>query len=130
MIIELSSSERNIFIDITRKVKEAVLKSGIQTGHALLFCPHTTAGLTINEAYDPHVLVDICAHLNKLVPPSANVYHAEGNSDAHIKASLMGASCTIPIENGRLILGQWQGIYFCEFDGPRRRQIHLYIRGD
>jgi len=117
---------RSEFIDITSEVQRIVSKSKIKSSLCTVFCPHTTAGLTINENADSDVVADIINHLNKLVPESG-FKHSEGNSDAHIKASLMGSSLNIIIENGKLVLGTWQGIYFCEFDGPRERKVFVNV---
>ena len=115
-------------IDITSHVKAFVLKSGVSTGTVTIFCPHTTAAITINENADPDVTHDILLTLDELLPQLRKGYrHSEGNSDAHVKCSLVGASETVFVENGVLTLGTWQGIYFCEFDGPRSRHIHLHI---
>lgn len=115
------------FIDITDTVRKEAEKSGVSDGIAYVFVPHTTAGVTINENADPDVTADIISGLNKAIPVIGNYRHAEGNSHAHVKASLMGASCSVIIENGMLKLGTWQAIYFCEFDGPRHRKFHVRI---
>jgi len=117
------------FIDITAEVARAAKESGLQAGSVLVFVPHTTAGITINENADPDVVADILAGLEQLVPRHGNYRHSEGNSDAHIKASMMGFSVMVPVEAGRLVLGTWQGIYFCEFDGPRSRKVFVQILG-
>ena len=125
-IVETTKAQQ--FVEITDLVSRAVTESGANNGLAVVFVPHTTAGVTINEDADPDVVKDILMALNKTYPVHDNNYlHAEGNSHAHIKASLMGSSCNIIIENGRLRLGTWQGIYFCEFDGPRKRKIHIKV---
>jgi secondary thiamine-phosphate synthase enzyme len=111
-------------------VEQAVQHSGIREGLCTIYVPHTTAGVTINEQADPDVASDILAHLNRLVPRDPRFLHAEGNSDAHIKALLTGSSVTIPIRAGRLALGTWQGIYFAEFDGPRQRSFSVSCLGD
>ncbi len=117
-------------VDITSEVSVAIAQCGIDTGTVIVFCPHTTAGITINENADPDVTHDILLTLDELLPQLRKGYqHAEGNSDAHVKSSLVGASETIFIRNGRMQLGTWQGVYFCEFDGPRSRQVHLHITG-
>lgn len=118
------------FVDITELVKRVLNKSGTKSGLATVYVPHTTAGVTINENADPDVAKDILAALNKTYPEQNDYLHAEGNSHAHIKASLMGSSCNIIIENGKLVLGTWQGIYFCEFDGPRNRKVYIKILKD
>lgn len=125
MVIELESKKRNEFIDITSKVEEKV--KGVKEGKCIVFCPHTTAALTINEVIDPDVKRDISDFLSKLVPEHGNYKHIEGNSDAHIKSSLIGCSEEILVKNGKLRLGTWQGIMFCEFDGPRRREVWVKV---
>ncbi|HHY60426.1 MAG TPA: YjbQ family protein [Clostridia bacterium] len=115
------------FLDITNMVAEAVRQSGVQEGIAVVYVPHTTAGVTVNENADPDVVRDILAALDRTYPVRGDYLHLEGNSHAHIKASLMGSSCTVIIEGGRLLLGTWQGIYFCEFDGPRNREFYVKI---
>ncbi len=129
--LSLSTTRREEFLDITGEVaallKDLVRESGHGEGAVLVYSPHTTAGITINEGADPDVRRDMLAHLAQLVPMSggdgADFRHAEGNSDAHIKTSLMGSSQLVPVSGGRLSLGTWQKIYFCEFDGPRRRSV-------
>jgi secondary thiamine-phosphate synthase enzyme len=125
--ISISTPDQTIMLDITSKISELVTKNGINNGICHVFVPHTTAGLTINENADPDVRVDIIKELNSIVPFNDNYKHSEGNSAAHIKASLVGSSENIIIENGRLQLGTWQGIFFCEFDGPRRRQVWVKL---
>jgi len=115
------------FINITGIVEEEVRKSGVDSGMAYIFVPHTTAGVTINENADPDVTADIIMALNKAFPEKNGYMHVEGNSHAHIKASLMGSSCCVIIENGRLSMAIWQGLYFCEFDGPRNRKVYIKI---
>ena len=109
-------------IDITARVQTAVSESKVKDGLCLVFVPHTTAAVTINENADPDVKADILKKLAELVPENDNYAHSEGNSDAHVKSSLVGCSETIAIQNGKLVLGTWQGIIFCEFDGPRNRK--------
>jgi secondary thiamine-phosphate synthase enzyme len=121
--------KRSELIDITRMVKDAVKESGAQDGICFVFVPHTTAGITINENADPDVVIDILDTLNRLVPQSSSYRHVEGNADSHVKAGMMGFSVQIPVEEGRLVLGTWQGIYFCEFDGPRNRQFMVKVMG-
>lgn len=123
----LRTTKPQQFIDITSIVQEEVNKSNVKDGIAVVFIPHTTAGVTINENADPDVVHDILAGLNKAFPEENGYLHMEGNSHAHIKASLMGSSCSVIIENGRLKLGTWQGIYFCEFDGPRNRKFYVKV---
>lgn len=115
------------FVDITSQVQKAVSDSKIGDGLAVIYVPHTTAGVTINENADPSVQSDILMHCDDMVPDSARFRHTEGNSPAHIKASLMGSSVTVIVSGGRLNLGTWQGIYFCEFDGPRSRKVWVKI---
>ncbi len=117
--IKISSRSRSELIDITAEVRDAVRKSGVKEGICLIFALHTTAAVTINESADPDVQRDIFGFLNKMVPVSYPFSHSEGNSDAHVKSTLVGASETVIIEEGELLLGTWQAIYFCEFDGPR-----------
>jgi secondary thiamine-phosphate synthase enzyme len=128
--IEIRTAARCEFQDISSSIQELVKGSGIEDGSVLLFVPHTTAAVTINENADPDVASDILAGLSKLVPFEDNYRHREGNSAAHIKSSLVGASETLLIKNGRLQLGTWQGIYFCEFDGPRSRRLLVKITPD
>lgn len=128
--ISVSTSSRSQFLDITGRITEYLSKSGVRNGVCRIYMPHTTAGLTINENADPDVTTDMINGLEKLVPLAGNYLHAEGNSDAHIKASLMGFSLMVPVIEGKLALGTWQGIYFCEFDGPRRRKLLISIEGD
>ncbi|MCU0241889.1 MAG: secondary thiamine-phosphate synthase enzyme YjbQ [Vicinamibacteria bacterium] len=119
---------RSAMLDITHEVEKIVRQSGIQDGQALVFCPHTTAGLTINENADPAVVEDMLAALDRLVPWQAHYKHSEGNSAAHVKASMMGFTLTVLVRQGRMVLGTWQGIYFCEFDGPRNRTVIVSVR--
>ncbi len=124
--LHVETRERETFVDITRKLEEAVARRGWKTGVLHCFVPHTTAGITVNEGDDPAVARDILAVLRRAVPPTDGVYeHAEGNSDAHIKTVLVGSSVALPIEGGALRLGRWQAVFFCEFDGPRRREVRL-----
>ena len=121
------TSERTEFINITSEVAEAVKESGVTDGVVTVFIPHTTAGVQINENADPDVMRDIKVVLDDIVPWSNNYWHAEGNTAAHVKAAMMGTSAQVIVENGRLQLGTWQGIYFCEFDGPRQRTVWVKI---
>lgn len=125
----VSTHKQTEMIDITAKIQQAVEKSGIKSGICTVFVPHTTAAVTINENADPDVVHDILTEINKIVPFNDGYLHMEGNSAAHIKASLFGFSEQIIIEDGKLVLGTWQGIYFCEFDGPRQRQVYVKITG-
>lgn len=117
------TTRREEFVDITALVAQTLREAGLMEGAVLVYSPHTTAGITVNEGADPDVRRDMLAHLSKLVPVDDTFRHAEGNSDAHIKTSLMGPSQLIPVAGGQLCLGTWQKIYFCEFDGPRRRTV-------
>ena len=119
--LEIQTQARTELVDITARVQAAVAELGVKTGAVTVFVPHTTAGVTINENADPDVVTDITAALEKLIPWNGHYRHGEGNSAAHIKAGLMGSSVRVLVENGRLQLGTWQSIYFCEFDGPRTR---------
>ena len=125
----LSTTRREELLDVTAEIAQAVRESGLTDGAVLVYSPHTTAGITINEGADPDVKRDMLAHLAHLVPldggVAAGFRHAEGNSDAHIKTSLMGPSQLVPVSGGRLQLGTWQKIYFCEFDGPRERFVEV-----
>jgi secondary thiamine-phosphate synthase enzyme len=124
--IEIATSRRDQFVEITDRVQEFASKSGLQCGCVVVFVPHTTAGVTINENADPDVAHDMLLTLGRLVPKNVEGYrHAEGNSDSHVKAAMMGSSCHVLVEGGQLVLGTWQGIFLCEFDGPRRRKVHL-----
>ncbi|UCF87216.1 MAG: YjbQ family protein [Nitrospiraceae bacterium] len=126
----VKTRERNEFIDITSQVQEIVDASGVKNGICNVYVPHTTAAVTINEGADPSVVRDIQNSLNKLVPHRGNYLHMEGNSDAHIKTSLVGSSETVIIEKGKLQLGTWQSIFFCEFDGSRHRRVTVKIISD
>lgn len=119
----LRTRKRSEFIPIESRVQELAVRAGVQDGIAHVFVPHTTAGLTINENADPDVVADMEGVLDRLAPWRGNYAHAEGNTAAHVKASLMGSSATVLIEKGQLQLGTWQSLYFCEFDGPRERQV-------
>ncbi len=129
-IIQVRSHLKEEFLDITSNIKDIVASSGIKTGRCLIYVPHTTAAVTINENADPSVRADIISALNNIVPDSWPYKHLEGNSPAHIKASLIGSTETIIIEEGKLVLGTWQGIFFCEFDGPRIRKVYLKLFSD
>ena len=128
--LTVRTSSRNEFLDLTREIQAAVLESGVREGLCHLFVPHTTAALTINENADPSVKSDILMVLNKIISDQEPYRHLEGNSPAHIKASLLGPQLTLMVSGGRLVLGTWQGIYLCEFDGPRSRRLHLKVMGD
>jgi len=128
--IKVRSRSRTELIDITGDVNRCIEKSGISRGICTIYVPHTTAAVTINENADPSVKKDILSVLEKLIPAVADYKHAEGNSDAHVKAGLMGANKTVIIENGSLKLGRWQGIFFCEFDGPRAREAWITLMAE
>lgn len=123
--VQTSSSVQ--FIRIDERVNEIIRGSGVQNGICAIFVPHTTAGVTINENADPDVVRDMIMEINKIVPISDGYRHGEGNSAAHIKSSLVGPSLSVIIENGRILFGTWQSIYFCEFDGPRSRRVFIKI---
>ena len=125
--ININTNMQTQILDITAQVQKVVRESGIIEGLCCVFVPHTTAGVTINENADPSVKQDIVMELNKIIPFNDHYSHLEGNSAAHIKASIMGFSVNIPVENNDLLLGTWQGICFCEFDGPRRRKFYVKI---
>jgi secondary thiamine-phosphate synthase enzyme len=127
MVLTLKTRRRTEMVDISADVGRVVAQRGVREGLCMLYVPHTTAGVTINESADPSVRADILMVLNQMVPWQADYRHVEGNSPAHVKATLVGASQTVAIENGALVLGTWQGIFFCEFDGPRERKVHLRI---
>jgi secondary thiamine-phosphate synthase enzyme len=124
------STGKTDFYNITQQVREAVAKSGVEDGITVVFCPHTTAGITINENADPDVVHDLLLGLDKAFPDRAEFRHNEGNSAAHLKASTIGSSVSIIIDKGKLVLGTWQGIYFCEFDPPRNRTFFVKIMGN
>jgi secondary thiamine-phosphate synthase enzyme len=128
-ILDVRTTTRIETIDITSLVRAAVRKSGIDAGIACVFCPHTTAGLTIQENSDPQVRTDLSEHLSELVPHDGPYVNADNNSDAHIKSSLVGASLALIVEAGKPVLGTWQAVYFCEFDGPRSRRVLIRVVG-
>lgn len=125
--IKVSTSSRVDLVDITNQAQQVLADSGTASGLMIVYVPHTTCGVTINEHADPDVVRDIKVHLEKLVPASGDYRHYEGNSDSHIKTSMIGSSETIIIESGRLVLGTWQGVFLCDFDGPRTRKVHFKI---
>ena len=127
---EVQTQQRNEFVEITDRVGHHVKRRGIREGICVVYCPHTTAAITINENADPDVVHDMLLWLNRSIPKDQPGFrHNEGNSDSHLKASLVGPSVTLLVENGELVLGRWQGIYFCEFDGPRTRRVHIQSLG-
>jgi secondary thiamine-phosphate synthase enzyme len=123
----LSTKSRDSMTDVTSQVQKAVGESGVQNGLCLVYCPHTTAGLTINENADPAVPRDIITVLDRMVPWTGGYAHAEGNTAAHVKSSMMGCSAKIIVEDGRLVLGTWQSVFFCDFDGPRSRRFMVQV---
>ncbi len=126
---QLSTQSQGL-VDITAEVTEAITESGVNEGICIVYCPHTTAAITINENADPDVKTDFIAGLDRIFPDFEIFRHAEGNSDAHLKSSAVGASETVIITGGKPLLGTWQGIYFCEFDGPRKRKFYVKVMGD
>jgi secondary thiamine-phosphate synthase enzyme len=128
-ILRVRSREREELVEFTNEVRKRLKESGAESGVCVLYVRHTTAGLTVNENADPDVASDMLLHLRALVPQhGAGFRHGEENSDAHIKASLVGSSVTVPFHEGELLLGRWQGIFLCEFDGPRERQVIMMLR--
>ena len=127
IVIKVKTEAREEMVDVTAEIQREVKKSGLQNGLCVAYVPHTTAGITINEHADPAVARDLSETLTRLVPYGASYRHTEGNADAHVKASLIGPSITILVENGKLKLGTWQGIFFCEFDGPRSRSLYVQL---
>ena len=127
---EVTTGSRTELVDVTGRVQDSVARSGVREGVCFVSVPHTTAGVIVNEACDPDVAVDINAALGRLAPAGAGYAHSEGNSDAHIKSALVGTCQSIPVADGRLALGRWQGVFFCEFDGPRRRECRVQVIGD
>jgi secondary thiamine-phosphate synthase enzyme len=128
---DVETRVRNEFIEVTEQVRQVVRHRGTKQGTCIIYCPHTTAAMTINENADPDVVHDLLAWLNRAIPKDQPGFrHGEGNSDSHIKASLVGSSVTVLVERGELVLGRWQGIFFCEFDGPRTRRVHVQVLGN
>jgi secondary thiamine-phosphate synthase enzyme len=126
----VKTSARNQFVEITDQVRKAIGSSGVRSGLCVVYCPHTTAAITVNENADPDVVHDMLLHLNRTVPKDQPGFrHGEGNSDSHVKASLVGPSVTLIVDDGDLVLGRWQGVYFCEFDGPRTREVAVQVIG-
>lgn len=122
--LDVPTHQRNQFVDVTAEIQRAVREAGLRDGYVICYVPHTTAGVTIQENADPDVVRDILWKLEQLVPKDEPEYrHAEGNTDSHIKSSMFGCSAMVLVEGGRLVLGTWQGVYFCEFDGPRQRRM-------
>lgn len=129
-VLTLRTSKRTEFLDITDALQEMVRRSGVRSGILVVYSPHTTAGLTVNEHADPAVREDIADTLNELVPRNRTYKHLEGNADSHVKTSLMGPSLSLIVEDGKIQLGTWQGVFFCEFDGPRTRKVWVKIIGE
>lgn len=127
--ISVSTRRREELVDITSSVEDAVGRAGFSSGLCALYCPHTTAAITVNEGADPSVAEDMVMGLRRLIPRDWDFSHMEGNSDAHLKASLIGPSETVIVDGGRLVLGTWQRIFFCEFDGPRKRVFFVKVQG-
>lgn len=125
--LEIATSSRAQMMDVTGEVQRAVSESGVQEGFCHIYVPHTTAGIAINENADPSVAQDILAVLEKIAPRGGSYRHLEGNADSHVKASIVGSSETVLVEGGRLVLGTWQGLFLCEFDGPRRRRLLVKV---
>jgi secondary thiamine-phosphate synthase enzyme len=128
--LNVKTDRRTQFVDVTREVEKVVASSGVTTGVCYLYVPHTTAAIAINECADPDVARDIEAAFDRLIPVTGPYRHSEGNSDSHVKAALVGASQVVFVEGGRLALGRWQGIFFCEFDGPRERRLKIKVVAD
>lgn len=128
--LRIKTARRTQLLDITREVQQAVTEAGVSSGLCVVYVPHTTAGVVINEHADPDVAADMEAAFDRMVPRSGNYRHAEGNSDSHIKSVMTGASQVILVEGGKLALGRWQGIFFCEFDGPRERNVWVKTSAD
>ena len=128
--LRVKTNSRTELVDITQGVQRLVLESGVRSGTCTLHVPHTTAGVTINENSDPNVGRDILKELNKVIPFDDNYGHTEGNSAAHIKSSLIGVTKSILVDEGRLVLGTWQALFFCEFDGPRERRVYVKVVRD
>lgn len=126
-VLRVRTGQRNELRDITRLVDDALAGMGVVEGVCHLFVPHTTAGVTVNEGADPDVAADVLMQLARLAPPDAGYRHGEGNSDAHVKSVLAGPSLLLPVSGGRLRLGRWQAVYFCEFDGPREREVWVTV---
>jgi len=127
---QIQTQKRNQFVEITGQVRAALKQSGLREGLCVVYCPHTTAAVTINENADPDVVNDMLLHMDRTIPQHQPGFrHGEGNSDSHIKASLVGPSVTLLVDKGDVVLGRWQGVWFCEFDGPRTRTVHVQAVG-
>jgi secondary thiamine-phosphate synthase enzyme len=123
----VKTERRTQLVDVTAQAQKAVAGSGVKQGICYLYVPHTTAAITINECADPDVARDFEAAIDRLIPAHGPYRHSEGNSDSHVKSILVGASVTVPVESGKLALGRWQGVFFCEFDGPRERKLNVLV---
>jgi secondary thiamine-phosphate synthase enzyme len=123
----VKTERRTQLVDVTAQVQKAVASSGVTSGVCYLYVPHTTAAVTINECADPDVARDFEAAIDRLIPAHGPYRHSEGNSDSHVKSILVGVSVTVPVESGKLALGRWQGVFFCEFDGPRERKLNVLV---
>jgi secondary thiamine-phosphate synthase enzyme len=128
--LSVKTDRRTQFVDVTAKVQEAVASSGVANGICYLYVPHTTAAITMNECADPDVARDVEGAIDRLVPATWPYRHSEGNSDSHVKAALVGASQIVHVAGGKLVLGRWQGVFFCEFDGPRERRLQVKVVAD
>jgi len=128
--LDVHTPKREVLLDITEEIAKVVRDSNVKEGVCRIFVPHTTAAITINENADPAVARDIIEFLRELIPQCSNFSHGEGNSDAHIKSSLVGPSLNVMVHDGRMVLGTWQGLYFAEFDGPRHRKVYVQVQGD
>jgi secondary thiamine-phosphate synthase enzyme len=128
--LSVKTNRRTQLVDVTAQVQRAVMTTGVANGVCHLYVPHTTAAITINECADPNVARDVEGALDRLVPKAGPYQHSEGNSDSHVKAALVGTSQSVFVESGKLMLGRWQGVFFCEFDGPRDRRLHVKVVGD
>jgi len=129
-VLRVKTARRTQLVDVTEEVERAVGKVGISSGVCYVYVPHTTAGVTVNEHFDPDVATDLEGVFERLVPRSGPYRHSEGNSDSHAKAAMTGTSAMIFVEDGKLALGRWQGVFFCEFDGPRERKMWVKVAGD
>jgi len=128
--LKVKTDRRTQLVDVTAQVQKVVAASGVESGICYLYVPHTTAAITINEHADPDVARDVEGALDRLIPKTGPFRHSEGNSDSHVKAVLVGASQTIFVQGGKLVLGRWQGVFFCEFDGPRERRLDVKVLPD
>lgn len=128
--IEVSTKSKQQFVEVTSMIEERVKKSGIKNGVCFIYVPHTTAGITVNENADPSVVRDILHALDRLIPVDGDYTHLEGNAHAHVKASIIGHNAILLVEDGELVLGTWQGVFLCEFDGPRKRKVLVKIMGE